>query len=420
MARADAPNHDRAGLAVCREVSEPGPGLEARRRIGDAAATRPRGRHARRRTLGEEAGTATATLVQANEASLTIERAKARLPGWVIEGGLALALDPLRLDRVSLDRVEVPLGDLTARLVLDGGVWRGRVDIGELDVRPLVRGPWESGSKAGLPATPPLAARTLPDFEIDLTALSLRLGDTPLSRVTGSVGRGGHVWKHAALRARVEESDVRLDLNTVGERSALLVQGSDAGRVIRAFAASDLGVRGGSFHLSADLRRSSSGLGGRGHLKIHDFTMRGAPTIARILSLASFSGLGNALRGRGIPMRGLVVPFRLKGDVMRVEKARLVGSDIGAGADGTVDIGRQQLDLSGTVAPAYTLDRILARIPLLGSFLSGRRSRAALAGTFTIRGQLSEPRVQVNPLAALVPGVIRDLFAPLEANAGAR
>ena len=134
------------------------------------------------------------------------------------------------------------------------------------------------------------------------------------------------------------------------------------------------------------------------------------------MSLASFSGLSNALRGQGVPVQRLVVPFRLQGQRITLNEARMVGSDIGARADGSIDLGAQTLAINGTVAPAYTINRFLGRIPILGQIMSGGRSDAVLAATFSVSGPISQPQISVNPLAALVPGVIRDLFNALSAD----
>ena len=123
----------------------------------------------------------------------------------------------------------------------------------------------------------------------------------------------------------------------------------------------------------------------RGELKIRNFTLWGAPLVARIISLASFSGLGNALSGQGVPVDRLVAPFRIQDQVHHPRQARLVGSDIGARADGD-DRSRctSASTSSGTVAPAYTVNRIFGRIPIVGQILSGSRSDAALAATFSV------------------------------------
>jgi hypothetical protein len=115
-----------------------------------------------------------------------------------------------------------------------------------------------------------------------------------------------------------------------------------------------------------------------------------------------------------------VAPFTLRNNVITLDMARLVAADIGARADGTIDLNRRQLDLRGTVAPAYTINRLLGRIPILGNLMSGSRSDALIAASFTVTGPLGEPRVSVNPLTALVPGAIRDLFGGFDTDPASR
>ena len=211
-----------------------------------------------------------------------------------------------------------------------------------------------------------------------------------------------------------------LDAATPAQRTIVTLLGSDAGWLIRGIGTSDNGIRGGTFRLTADVSQGAAGFDGSGELKIRRFTLWGAPLVARIISLASFSGLGNALSGQGVPVDRLVAPFRIQGQRITLDQARIVGSDIGARADGVIDLGAGTLAINGTVAPAYTINRILGRIPIIGQILSGSRSDAALAATFSVSGPIAQPQVSVNPLAALVPGMIRDLFGALTADFGWR
>ena len=351
-------------------------------------------------------GTASARIVQPNDRRLDIQQARIDVAGWQIEGAAGVRLDPVSPDRVVIRRLRAPLGDLTAELTLDGQRWRGGIDIGRLDLRPIINTAGGGGGGDG----------ALPDFLVQLTARQLRLGDAPFSNLTGSVERRGGIWQTAKLHANIEDSDVNLDVDTP-KRTAAILRGSDAGWLIRGFSSSDMGVRGGTFRFSADLDQTPRSVSGSGDLKIRNFTMWGAPMIARIISLASFRGLANALSGQGVPITRLVVPFELDGQVVTINQARLVGSDIGARADGRVNLGADTLNITGTVAPAYTVNRIIGRIPIIGQILSGSRSDAALAATFSVSGAVSQPQVSVNPLAALVPGMIRDLFSAFTADA---
>lgn len=353
------------------------------------------------------AGSASARLVQTNPATMTVERLVVDAGSLQARGTLGLRLDPLQPSTVNLTNLQTALGSLTADLRLDQDVWRGRVDIGRLDLRPWRAA--QSGS-AGTGESAPI-----PDMALQVTARQLRLGDAPFHDLMASVDRRGGIWRSASVQAGVEDSDVALDLSTA-QTSALTMRASDAGWLVRALDNSDNGIRGGTFRLSADLRQRPGNISGSGELKIRNFTLWGAPLVARIVSLASFSGLSNALSGQGVPVSRLVAPFSLAGDRLTLEQARLVAADIGARADGTINFATGAIAINGTVAPAYTINRILGRIPILGRILSGSGSDAALAATFSVTNTLSEPSVSVNPLSVLVPGMVRDLFSALTAD----
>ncbi|HMR33176.1 MAG TPA: AsmA-like C-terminal domain-containing protein [Geminicoccaceae bacterium] len=352
-----------------------------------------------------QAGTLLAKLTQLDTHTLSVDLARLTMPGWTVEAHGAAALDPFAVQRIELTQGRSPLGDLTASLFQQRGVWRGHVDIGSLDARPLMAG--GGGGGGGGP---------LPDMALALSARSLRLGETPLSRMIASFEHRGGQWRTASAQGAIEGSTIGLELAPAGRDTRLTVRGSDAGWVLRSISSSDQGVRGGTFRLDATVDQSGSRPAATGDLKIRNFTMWGAPTIARIASLASISGLSNALSGQGVPISRLIVPFRLGNDVVTFEAARLVGSDIGVRADGTIDIARSQIDMSGTVAPLYTINRTLGRIPIIGSLMSGSRSDALLAAGFSVRGALDQPQVSVNPLSALVPGFIRDLFGGFDTD----
>jgi hypothetical protein len=173
-------------------------------------------------------------------------------------------------------------------------------------------------------------------------------------------------------------------------------------------------IEGGRMQLEASLTGLPATPRIVGDLELRDFTLRDSPLIARIFTLPSFQGLASALSGQGIPMQRLSVLFTWRDQSLEIEQARLIGSEIGARASGTVDLATGSIDLGGTVAPAFTLNWILGQVPLVGDILRGQEADAALAATFSVEGDLQAPEIVVNPLAALVPGIIRDLFRDLD------
>ena len=77
--------------------------------------------------------------------------------------------------------------------------------------------------------------------------------------------------------------------------------------------------------------------------------------------------------------------------------------------EGTIYISDETVDLSGTVVPAYTINRVLGNIPILGEILTGGPNEGVFAANYVLKGQLEDPRVSVNPLSALAPGFLRNL-----------
>ena len=357
-------------------------------------------------------GTASMMLTQPDATSLSIDQARLTIPGWTAQGTGAVRLDPLRPQRISLTRLDSPLGDLSLGLFQQGGVWRGNIDIGSFDARPLMEASPAQGSAGGAGA----GSAALPDFSVTLAARRLQLGETPLGLVLGSVAYQAGRWQSASLTGDIQGSKVTLDLTPAGNLSALHVTGTDAGWIIRSISSSDAGVRGGSFHLTANLDQAASSLSGTGELKIRNFTMWGAPTIARIVSLASFTGLGHALSGQGVPVSRLIVPFRLRNDVLTLEVARLVASDIGARADGTIDLCRQA-DRPQRHGSTRLHDQPLPRPHPDHRLIDVRQPLRRLpGGNLPDGGALAQPSISVNPLSALVPGFIRDLFGGFDTD----
>ena len=181
-------------------------------------------------------GTVSARLVQPNRRSLRVEQARVEVAGWSAEGEVELGLEPTQVEHVVLRRLSSPLGDLTADLFANEGGWRGGIDIGRLDVRPLVQA---GGSGGG-------DDKTVPDLNLRISAQQLRLGDAPFSRLTGSIEHRGGIWYAANLRGNIEDSTVNLDVSTVNRQTAFSLRGSDAGWLIRGITTSDNGIRGGN------------------------------------------------------------------------------------------------------------------------------------------------------------------------------
>ena len=64
--------------------------------------------------------------------------------------------------------------------------------------------------------------------------------------------------------------------------------------------------------------------------------------------------------------------------------------------------------------PAYFLNTLIGKIPLLGELITGGKDEGLFGVTYKITGSYDHPNISVNPLSALTPGLIRKIFSDEE------
>ena len=123
------------------------------------------------------------------------------------------------------------------------------------------------------------------------------------------------------------------------------------------------------------------------------------------------------LSGEGIAFQRLVGEFAVEDDILTSDLMRAYGSALGVTAKGRVDFVGDGTEVIGTVVPAYSINKVLGSIPLLGPILTGGEGEGLLAVTYAVRGSIDDPQVSVNPLAVLAPGFLRSIFSAPGAEA---
>ena len=335
---------------------------------------------------------------------LSIDAIDIDLTGAKAQGSVELDPGGEGWRAATVNRFTWPRGALSAQLSHDAGVIGGSISAERLDLRGLSLG------QGGGPG---------PDFALRLDARRLLLAPQPLEAVAAALDRREGQWRRLDLRARTPGGGTAsLQFDATARVNGLSGDASDFGALLQALGLGAAAVKGGHARLAGQMQSRKGAQVITGELKAREFMLGNAPVTARILSLASLQGIADSLGGKGLYVDKLTVPFTYDGSVVGLRQARLVGSELGVRVDGSVDLARRRLALDGTLAPIYTINRLLGQVPLLGDLLRGDRADAALAATFSVGGTFDKPELSVNPLAALVPGVIRDLFRGLEADRG--
>ena len=170
-------------------------------------------------------------------------------------------------------------------------------------------------------------------------------------------------------------------------------------------------AEGGTLRLAAEIDDRGERPVFDGRIEVTDIRINNAPALARLLTLASLTGILETLNGEGISFARADIPFSFRDGVLSVTDARAFGPSLGITLEGTIDTPEDAIFLYGTLVPAYTINRILGSIPLIGSLLVGREGEGVFAINYDIKGPVDEPVITVNPLTALAPGFLRNFFS---------
>ncbi|GAB5388954.1 MAG: AsmA-like C-terminal domain-containing protein [Alphaproteobacteria bacterium] len=234
------------------------------------------------------------------------------------------------------------------------------------------------------------------------------LGQLSLGGLRGADGN----WQSLNLRAGAlggKPVDLRLmPQDGTGPAHDLSLTSEDASDLLKLFGKGDM-LSGGKLRVTA---RWPNGIEGDsiGRLRLTDFTLVKAPALARLLSALSVTGLGDAMSGEGLGFSRFSTEFELTEDRLTLRDGRAAGNAFGLSIEGHFLREAERLDAQGTIVPAQTLNSVIGAIPLLGTVLTGGDGGGLFAASFTATGPIDKPKVSVNPLSTLAPGIIRRIF----------
>lgn len=148
----------------------------------------------------------------------------------------------------------------------------------------------------------------------------------------------------------------------------------------------------------------------RGTVTIDNFTIINQPFLTRLFSAGSLGGLIDLLGGGGIVIERMEVPFDMQNGVLDIHGGRASGPSVGITADGYLDRRNNTMALEGALAPMYGLNSALGVIPILGDVLVSKKGEGIFGMSYSASGNAEEPKVSVNPLSVLTPGIFRRIF----------
>ncbi len=356
----------------------------------------------------EQPATATLVLDIENERIARIRQIDVKAAG--LDGRLAALIsdDRQHVDRLDIRRLVVGETEVSGTVArrAEGG-WRAQIHAVRADVRHLMK---DAMSGAPASSSPPLAI----DARIDRLVFGPQ---RELRHVTAGLARTGGVWQSGKIEGRYANGHgMSLQFGEEDGRR-LIFKSDDFGAALQLLDIAD-GVVGGQLSIEGHIAETGGKRTLRAHIEGEHYTLARAPAMAQILALPSLTGVASMLAGTGLPFARLRGDFSYTGSRLTFERLLGFGEALGVTAEGWVDLDQDRLDLQGTVAPAYALNSLFGNVPIIGTLLGGG-SQGLFAANYRLSGASADPQVTVNPLAALTPGILRQLY-PLARRAASR
>jgi hypothetical protein len=233
-----------------------------------------------------------------------------------------------------------------------------------------------------------------------------------VNRISGTFAHKDDLWRTILVKGEIGDKkyfELSIRPGADGNRN-LLMTSADAGETLKLMDYFDNMV-GGRLEITGRYNDSLPTHPLIGRLTVGNYRVTNAPLLTHVLSIMALTGIVEAMQGRGLAFGTLDVPFVLGDGWLEIKQAKATGASLGFTASGTVYTHADVIDINGTVVPAYVINSALGRLPVIGDiFTGGEKGGGVFAANFAMSGPAADPKVTVNPLSALTPGIFRNVF----------
>ena len=144
-------------------------------------------------------------------------------------------------------------------------------------------------------------------------------------------------------------------------------------------------------------------------IKINNFYLKEMPILTNILSIASLTGALDVLEGKGIFFKEAYLKYELRNNELKIIECYGTGPSLGFIIEGRVGADNYT-SLSGSLAPANTINNILRGIPIIGKVLTGKKGDGIFGASFKIKG-IKDLKTEVNPIRTITPRFLQRFLA---------
>jgi hypothetical protein len=268
-----------------------------------------------------------------------------------------------------------------------------------LDARPFVKS-YFAGTQSSQAAK---------DLDLDINVASVvGANKQAINGLEMTAFRRGGDMRLGGLRGRVGSGAV----TATGSGGEMRLTTTDAGALVR-FADLYARLEGGDL----DLILRSRGDASAGQATLTNFVLRDEPAFRQLVTAgrprAAEDG-GEAIDPSLVRFQRMTASFEHTPGRLKIQDAVIYNPYMGLTTQGLIDFEHNQIDVSGSFVPAYQVNTMLTKIPLVGVLLSGGQNDGVFGVSYRVHGAMSGPTLTVNPLSAIAPGILRRILGAID------
>jgi len=196
---------------------------------------------------------------------------------------------------------------------------------------------------------------------------------------------------------------------SIDETRPITIDSADGGALLRGlglFAHMD----GGAMTLEGMTDGWGPSLSLSGQMEVEDSRLIAKNRLGRKVTEGVISGLDDYLDGGTLDLDVVEFPFTYREGLLDISKVKANGPSMGMTMEGQIEAKAGKINVNGVVVPAYGLNSLLGKIPLVGGLFTGGDGKGLFGVSYRVKGSTEAPNVTVNPLSGLAPGFLRVLF----------
>ena len=246
----------------------------------------------------------------------------------------------------------------------------------------------------------PLGGNNLLEIYLDVHLDSLTLKkDMPLKQVSLQAYRNGSLWQNLFLFALAREP---VSVNYTPKDGRLDALSTDVGDLLNRLGFSDQFEKG-----KAEIKGNVLQNGGfSGLLTLKDIKLKQPGFVMQAVTIL---GIWDAIQGNDLSFSNGEVPFELSPNfTLFINDGVTYGTALGITFAGRASL--SSLALSGSVIPAYIINSLPGRIPIIGQLFKDSKGGGLMGVKYEVTGTPANPVVTFKPLSSIAPGILGRLF----------